>query len=116
MGNTNLLRIDFRRFGGWTVLDIGGELDINSAPELKSAISDAVEGGAITLGLDLTEVNFMDSTGLAALVAGAKKCRERGGDMILVRPNRQIRRILSITGLGKILPTIESTEGLAKIA
>ncbi|MGH2773361.1 MAG: STAS domain-containing protein [Actinomycetota bacterium] len=116
MEKTNLLRIVSRSFGEWTVLDVGGEVDINSAPELKSAVCDAVDGAAINVALDLTEVNFMDSTGLAALVAGVKTCRERGGAMALVRPNRQIRRILSITGLWKILPTIESTEGLAKIA
>lgn len=96
----------------WAVLDLSGEIDINSAPRLKEAIVASISAGKTKVALNMAGVDFMDSTGLAALVAGAKRTREANGDLALVQPNEQIRRILSITELIKVLPVHESLEEL----
>lgn len=105
-------RVAGRPAADWAVLDLSGEIDINSAPRLKEAIVASISRGKVKVALNLAGVNFMDSTGLAALVAGAKRTREANGDIALIRPNRQIRRILSITDLIKVLPVHESVEAL----
>lgn len=102
-----------RAAADWTVLDVSGEIDINSAPLLKDAIVDSISRGKTKIALNMEAVRFMDSTGLAALVAGAKRTREAEGDLALIRPNMQIRRVLSITDLIKVLPVHESVEDLA---
>lgn len=98
----------------WAVLDLSGEIDINSAPRLKEAIVASIARGNVKVALNMADVSFMDSTGLAALVAGAKRTREADGDLALIRPNGQIRRILSITDLIKVLPVHESVETLSR--
>lgn len=105
-------RVAGRPAADWAVLDLSGEIDINSAPRLKEAIVASIARGQSKVALNLAGVPFMDSTGLAALVAGAKRTREANGDIALIRPNQQIRRILSVTDLIKVLPVHESLEAL----
>ena len=98
------LRIQSEHYDGWVVARIQGDLDVYTAPRLREFISDSVSLGDANLVLDLEGVGFLDSTGLSVMVAGLKKTKEAGGDLLIIKPNPQIQRILSITDLVKILP------------
>ncbi|MGI8426126.1 MAG: STAS domain-containing protein [Actinomycetota bacterium] len=104
-----------RQAGDWTVIDIWGEVDVNTAPRLKEAIVATVARDKTMVALNLAGVGFLDSTGLAVLVGGAKRARQANGDLALISPNEQILRVLSITNLIKVLPVYASVEALAGI-
>jgi anti-sigma B factor antagonist len=87
---------------------VQGEVDLANAAELQALGEDAVSdsggaGGSDRSGggvrIDLSEVTFIDSTGLAALLAIRHRAGETGRKIILDRPSPRVRKILDITGL-----------------
>jgi anti-sigma B factor antagonist len=91
---------------GWTILSVEGEVDLYTAPAVREAAIGAMESGADHLLLDLTEVPFMDSSGLGVIVACLKRLRELGGDLALVSPpSSPPTKLLSLTGLDHAIPT-----------
>jgi anti-sigma B factor antagonist len=97
--------------GGWTVLSVEGEVDLYTAPAVREAAIEAMEAGADHLLLDLTEVPFMDSSGLGVIVACLKRLRESGGDLAVVSPpSSPPTKLLSLTGLDHAIPTHATVE------
>ena len=84
---------------GVPVLSVAGEIDVYTAPRLRERLLDLAHGGNSSVVVDLTEVSFVDSTGLGVLVSGLKRFREGGGDLLLVVTQPQILKVLEITGL-----------------
>jgi anti-sigma B factor antagonist len=94
-----------------TVVNVVGELDLYTAPSLKEAALEAAGQGRSRLILDLTQVPFMDSSGLGVIVACLKHLREIGGDLVLVTaPTSPPSKLLSLTGLDKAIPLFPSLE------
>jgi len=89
-------------------LDLEGEVDVYTAPVLRQAILDQVEAGVKHLLIDLTRVEYLDSTGLGILIGGVKRLKEQGGSLRLVGPSARITRIFEITGLNKIFDVYAS--------
>jgi anti-sigma B factor antagonist len=81
-----------------------------AAPSLRAAVDQAVEGGHLQIVVDLQDTSFIDSSGLGALVAGLKKTRQHGGDLRIARAQKQIRTVLGLTNLDRILRPYESLE------
>lgn len=77
---------------------VRGEVDAHTAPEMRTAGQAVVEelGSA---RLDLSGVEFIDSSGLGVLVALTSAAREAGGDVVIVAPSRPVTRLLQISGL-----------------
>jgi anti-sigma B factor antagonist len=94
--------------GNVAVVHCGGRLTMVDAPELKEAIFRTVEGGASRVVIDLGQTTFVDSSGLGALVAGLKKSRQAGGDLRISSPGPQVRMVLSLTNLDRVLRPYES--------
>lgn len=88
---------------GAAVLTLGGRLNMVSAPQLKAAINEAVEGGRTHVVVDLAEVGFMDSSGLGVLIAGLKKARQDGGDLRITGVTQQVATVLQLTNLDRVL-------------
>jgi anti-sigma B factor antagonist len=88
--------------GALPLLHVQGELDIYTAPRLKEAVLTALEGGAESLAIDLSEVEFLDSTGLQVLMSAKKRTAERGGDVYLLGVGGQIRRVFTLLSLDRI--------------
>ena len=78
-------------------LRLTGELDLAGVPILASALEPLTRRGA-TIGLDLAELTFMDSSGINALCRAARHVGERGR-IVVFRPTTTVRRILEITGV-----------------
>ena len=81
-----------------------GELDMSTAPQLRDELLRLVSGGATMITVDLSELAFVDSTGLSVLITALKRLRQQGGDMALRSPTAGTRRVLEITGLTEVFP------------
>ena len=100
------------------IIELEGEVDVYTAPQLKQQMIGLLEGGATALIVDLTKVEYLDSTALGVLIGGLKRLREREGNMVLVCPSPRIRRVFEITGLDKIFDIFntqsDATESMGK--
>jgi anti-sigma B factor antagonist len=88
--------------GAMPLLKVQGELDIYTAPRLKEAVLAALTDGVGSLAIDLSEVEFLDSTGLQVLMSAKKRTAERGGDVYLLGVGGQIRRVFTLLSLERI--------------
>ena len=108
--NARAFQLTLRELDGPTsVLTVAGELDLSTAPRLKSALSDVLEAGATRIILDLALVSFMDSTALGVLV-GAQRSLGAGGRFAMVCPGGELMRMFELTGLVgafELFPTLE---------
>jgi anti-sigma B factor antagonist len=100
---------------GATVIVIGGEIDVYTAPELREKLSTLIERGTYRLILDMEGVEFLDSTGLGTLISGLKKVRAHDGSIDIVCTQSRILRIFNITRLDKVFD-IYDTVGDAQVA
>jgi anti-sigma B factor antagonist len=87
---------------GYTVIEVGGEIDVYTAPKLRERLIGLVESGSSQLIVDMEAVEFLDSTGLGVLVGGLKRVRAHDGWIDLVCTQSRILRIFRITGLNKV--------------
>jgi anti-sigma B factor antagonist len=81
---------------------VAGELDLDVAPKLGVCLNELIDSGATTIVVDLLEVTFMDSTGLAVLIDAGKRLRRFDGGLVLVTDSPSITRLLTIRGLGRL--------------
>lgn len=95
---------------GRMVIEVGGEVDVYTAPRLREAIVSLVDNGAYHLIVDLDTVDFLDSTGLGVLVGGLKRVRAHDGAIELVCTQGKILKIFRITGLNKVFTIHESVQ------
>jgi anti-sigma B factor antagonist len=86
----------------YTAIDLGGEIDIYTAPGLREQIFSAIASGQHRVIMSLDKIEFMDSTGLGLLVAGQSRAREAGGGLWIVCTQRRLLRLFQITGLDKV--------------
>src|SRR6266536_3611486 len=89
---------------GASVLSLRGEIDVYTAPQLRQRIVDLVDGGATNIVVDMTNVEFLDSTGLGVLVEGLKRVKSNDGTLAIVATQDKILKIFDITGLNKAFP------------
>jgi anti-sigma B factor antagonist len=94
--------------GDKTVVEVGGEIDVYTAPKLRERIVELVESGSYNLVIDMERVEFLDSTGLGVLVGGLKRVRAHDGSLRLVCTQDRILKIFRITGLTKVFPIHDS--------
>ena len=105
-------RIESRREADAVVLALGGELDVASAPRLEQELATAAGGDARLIVLDLRELEFMDSTGLRAVLTAYDAAREDGRGFGLVRGPQQVQRLLSLTRVADRLVIVDDPDEL----
>jgi anti-sigma B factor antagonist len=84
------------------VLRIGGEIDLYTAPQLRECVIKLLADGTRHIVADLREVDFLDSTGLGALIGSLKRLREQDGSLTLVTAAGKLLMILRLTGLIRV--------------
>jgi anti-sigma B factor antagonist len=104
------LTLTTREADGKTIVAVGGEIDVYTAPKLRDKITELVAGGAYDLVVDMQEVEFLDSTGLGVLVGGLKKVRAHSGSLQLVCNQDRLLKIFRITGLAKVFVIHDSAD------
>jgi anti-sigma B factor antagonist len=104
------LDLETSKHGEASVVSLRGEIDVYTAPRLRQALIDLVEGGAKDIVVDMDRVDFLDSTGLGVLVGGLKRVKSNEGEMKLVVTQDRIMKIFEITGLAKVFPMFGSLD------
>lgn len=82
---------------------VTGEVDLETSGTLRSALLALANDGAELVTVDLADTDFIDSTGLHALVVAMKQLREHGGDLVLRSPSRNAARVLELSGLSTVV-------------
>jgi anti-sigma B factor antagonist len=104
------LTLATRELDSATIVAVGGEIDVYTAPKLRDKITELVARGHYDIVVDLEAVEFLDSTGLGVLVGGLKKVRAHEGSLDLVCNQDRLLKIFRITGLAKVFVIHESAE------
>lgn len=97
--------------GSAIIYRLRGSLDLATAPSLRAALIEAANEGKHDIIVDLTELEFLDSTGLGALIGAHRRALENGGRVRLIVREGAISRLLNITGLMRIFAVYASLEG-----
>ena len=99
----NHLDIEVRADGPRVTLALAGELDIVTAPTLRACL-ESIDNGFRQVVLDLTDVTFLDSTGLALMIEVHRRFRPEGRDLALSNPRSHVARVIDLTGVAEVLP------------
>ena len=102
------LSLETRNEGDWTVISVGGEIDVYTAPKLRESLVDLVNAGRYFLVVDVEKVDFLDSTWLGVLVGGLKRVRANDGNLRVVCTQERLLKIFRITGLTKVFSIHDS--------
>lgn len=103
MAGTTQLEVEVLDKNERAGLVLRGDLDAYTRQEFTSRLDAALAKSAGNVTLDLSEVGFMDSSGLAAIVAAAKRLRERGDELVLESPPAMVTKVLEMTGVNKLV-------------
>ncbi len=95
---------------GTTVIRATGHLDMVAAPQFKALVASIVMGEHAGVVVDLSAVEFVDSSGLGALISGLRTCREAGSEFRIAAATSQVLAVLELTSIDRILPPYESVE------
>jgi anti-sigma B factor antagonist len=106
------LSIDLKTEDGGETLTfkLRGSLDLATAPTIRAALTDATEKGKHHLIVDLTGLEFLDSTGLGVLIGAHRRTVEKNGSFRLIVNDGPISRLLNITGLIAVFAVYHSLE------
>ena len=102
--------------GRVAVVTVFGQADLHTAPELRSALTEAIDGGAEALVIDLSEATFIDSMTLGVLLGALKRLRPTGGSLSIVCSDAHIRRIFEITLLDRVFSMHETRDAALREA
>ena len=92
-----------------------GEIDLYTAPRLQSELMSALSGNPARLIVDMSGVEFCDSTGMNVLLSCLRRARERGGELEIATPKPAVRKILQVTGLDAVF-TLVNADSMAPAA
>jgi anti-sigma B factor antagonist len=95
--------------GAW-VITIVGELDIATSPRVRELLSNAARDEDRPLVIDLTGCEFVDSTGLATLLHGAKPAQNGESNVALVCIGGEVRKLLELTAIDRTIPVYETLD------
>ncbi|NUM53714.1 MAG: STAS domain-containing protein [Candidatus Hydrogenedentes bacterium] len=87
---------------GTYTISVTGEIDLYSSPDLRSAITKAIPAAASALRIDLSAVEYMDSSGVATLVEGLRACMERSVAFVLHKPSQPVLKVLQLSRLDTV--------------
>ena len=96
--------LSVHRDGGLVRLAAVGDLDLDSAPKLLTEVVRQLDAGMTELVIDLTALEFIDSSGLGTLVGCWRRAQQAGATLVVANPGPDVSMTLEITGLDQILP------------
>lgn len=105
-GTPRPFTLSVEAFDNHAVVHVMGEVDLETAGDLKSRLMNLATDGAQFITVDLADTDFIDSTGLHALVVALRVLREQGGDLVLQSPSRNAARVLELSGLSTVVKVV----------
>jgi anti-sigma B factor antagonist len=96
------------------IVTVSGEIDLSTAPRLQGELAAVLDGGRpVRIVVDLSGVEFCDSTGMNVLLSAMKRAREHGGGLELASPRPAVRKILQVTGLDSVFTVVDAAADTA---
>ncbi|MBX3314262.1 MAG: STAS domain-containing protein [Actinobacteria bacterium] len=103
-----MLEIEVVDAGGYTLCRPVGELDAYTVTDFRQSLGELASHPQVVI--DLSEVPFMDSAGLGALIGGIRRARENGGEVAVACSRPTLTRLLHTTGFDRIVPVTETLD------
>lgn len=98
------MKVQCRKRGSSVIAELSGELDHHSASKIRSSLDTAIDDSKVTeLVLDMSQVTFMDSSGLGVILGRYKKLHERGGTLKIIGADGHIKRIMKMSGVYSLI-------------
>lgn len=116
LSEIELLTPEIRRSGSHALVKLSGELDTSTAGSLYEQFAELSRDGVVHVALDLSDLSFMDSTGLSVVIAEHKRVASLGGELVVLDCQSMVARLFEVTGLYDILdirPNRGSADGTA---
>jgi anti-sigma B factor antagonist len=104
------LEIRVEDTSGCLVVRLAGEMDLASSPRLRETLLRLLNRTDLSVVIDLSALDFIDSTGLSALIAGARRATALGRDYALAAPQPRIRKVFDVTGIGQVIPVHDAID------
>ncbi|MHB9035362.1 MAG: STAS domain-containing protein [Armatimonadota bacterium] len=98
------LQINIRKDGTTRIIELTGEVDAYTSARFREIMVELIDDGGTDLVINMCNVEYIDSSGLGALVGGLKRISERNGKIVIVCDGPQVRKVFEITGLEKVFP------------
>lgn len=102
--------------GEQLIISLTGDSDLSAVANVRSAFHEALNDGWSLVLVDLTDVTFVDSATLGILVGLHRRCAEKGGASVLVNPQPDVSRLISLSGLDVLLNVAADRETAAAVA
>ncbi len=96
------LRLATSEMTGTTVVAVAGEVDVATAPQLRERLTEVIAAGSRRVVVDMSETEFLDSTGLGVLVGSLRRLHALGGTLAIVCSCERILTVFRITGLTRV--------------
>jgi anti-sigma B factor antagonist len=106
------LKVTSRSQGDYVVMSVHGEIDLYTVPRLQRELSHVLAAASparpVRLIVDLSGVDFCDSTGVNALLSAHRLAHDSGGNLELAAPRPAVRKILQVTGLESVFTVVDN--------
>jgi anti-sigma B factor antagonist len=110
-------KVESESVSGLRAVSVSGELDQGTAPELREALAEALGDPTLAVLVDLSDCNFIDSTGLSLLVEAKRRLAEDRRRFGVCCPDADVRRLLELTGIDRAVGLFDSRdEAVAALA
>ena len=96
------LNIELELLSDETVISVAGDVDLYTSPELRNAILNAIPKAAGRVAVNLSGVNYIDSSGVATLVEGLRSARKNDKAFVLVAPSPAVSQVLELAKLDSV--------------
>ena len=110
--NTNIIKINFGNERDENTNELSGtiELDIENQTQFIEHINILLDEGETMIILSLSQVSYIDSSGLWAIFESYKKTEQRNGEIVLLNPKKDVRRVLDITKISSKIKIFEEDQ------
>ncbi|WP_157248476.1 STAS domain-containing protein [Nonomuraea typhae] len=105
------LKVSTRSHAGHALVAIAGEIDLYTAPRLQQEFTKLLQDGPKRVVIDMSLVEFCDSTGMNVLLSALKRVKEQGGRLDVAAPRPAVRKILQVTGLDSVFTVHDEVPG-----
>ncbi len=104
------MELQYKEVGPIRMIKVIGKLDLLGTEEIETGFAGYCAGDGARVLVDLSEVDYLASTGIRLLTTNAKSLASRRGRMVLLRPNANVKSTLEMTGIPSIIPMYDSFE------
>jgi anti-anti-sigma factor len=108
-----ILEVTTQDSGGHVTVSLKGELDLSSVGKVEEELERVEKDGPSVLVLDLSQLSFLDSTGLRAVVTADERARSNGRRLVVVRGPDPVQRVFAITRLEERLEMVDDGQSVA---